>query len=425
MLRKWRTNLGKKATYKKLAELLYKAGRTDVVDKLCEIVEGVSSSESGEAIPQYVIPPEVPEQKQKSPGKGQKHGKQTQVQSHFQGARKIVTCNADGLAFIKTSPQAFGEIPYQFRVYYDVCVYTDNKILDGRMRVAIDQCAVDFRHMSLQTAALSDSVSSAWCETCILFSNSMSKMGGNTHRILKKICIHAEDLSGTFKSLAGWCRCLAASFHSVKALGESKSEEYAKRVEAAKNEAEKAMYTVTAEEEKERERAKRWFIAVMMNTEKWFNANKKCDEAKRELQKATSVAEKTKVQCMPIIRDTISKKLLFLFFIQVMVEEIRVLLQYLSQMEEMCEAIAAFWQLESDKFASFCPLVENVSDFIDIGLDEAAAQDLLEWLRVRKTELEKYHKVMTAVNAAYNFPTALEPSKFPSIELPTLNVTLQ
>jgi len=63
MLRRWKRNFGKKATYKKLAKRLYKAGRTDILDKLCEIVEGGSSLESGEDIPECVIPRGVPEQK--------------------------------------------------------------------------------------------------------------------------------------------------------------------------------------------------------------------------------------------------------------------------------------------------------------------------------------------------------------------------
>lgn len=54
MLRKWRRNFGKKATYKKLAKLLHKAGRMDIVHELCEILEDDSSSESGEEVPQHV-----------------------------------------------------------------------------------------------------------------------------------------------------------------------------------------------------------------------------------------------------------------------------------------------------------------------------------------------------------------------------------
>ena len=108
-----------------------------------------------------------------------------------------------------------------------------------------------------------------------------------------------------------------------------------------------------------------------------------------------------------------------------MVKQISILVKCLHQIEQMCEAIAAFWQLESDKFASYCPLVENVSDMMELGLEEEVTTEHLEWLKKRRGELEKYHKMMAAINASYNFPTSLTPSKFPSIELPTLHVTLQ
>ena len=108
-----------------------------------------------------------------------------------------------------------------------------------------------------------------------------------------------------------------------------------------------------------------------------------------------------------------------------MAKQIGILVTHLHEIEHMCEAIAAFWQLESDKFASYCPLVESVSDMMDLGLEEEVATEHLEWLKQRRGELEKYHKMMAAINASYNFPTSLTPSAFPSIELPTLHVTLQ
>lgn len=108
-----------------------------------------------------------------------------------------------------------------------------------------------------------------------------------------------------------------------------------------------------------------------------------------------------------------------------MAKQIAILVKYLHEIEQMCEAIAAFWQLESDKFASFCPMVESVSDFFELGLTDEAAAEQIEWLEERKKELEKYHQVMSSVNSSFNFPTLLRPSLFPMIDLPTLHVTLQ
>lgn len=251
------------------------------------------------------------------------------------GAITMATANnADGLAVLEKSPQAFGQVLCQFRVCHDLCVYTDNKILDRQMRDAIDQCATDFRHMSMQTATLSDQVSSVWCRTCILFFENLTKIKGDPGKILQKISDQAKDLSAGFKGLADWCRRLAATFHKVQALGEGKSKDYSDQMEEAKREAEEAMDTLkykldkaAAEAEKQRKRANRWLIAASIpvvnlvtgigaavtatrasDAERLrHDADKKCDEAKRDLQQAVSVAEKAKVQCMFTICDTMLK----------------------------------------------------------------------------------------------------------------------
>jgi len=108
-----------------------------------------------------------------------------------------------------------------------------------------------------------------------------------------------------------------------------------------------------------------------------------------------------------------------------MAENVGVLVMHLHQIEGTCETIAAFWQMESDKFSAVSSKMESVKDFVKIGLHDEAVKEQLEYLRERKTELEKYQKIMTAVNAAYNFQTGVEPSHFSPIELPTLGLTLK
>ena len=235
---------------------------------------------------------------------------------------------ADGLAVLNKSPQTFSETLCQFRVCHDLCVYTDNKIFDKEMQTKIDQCAVDFRHMSLQTATLSEQVGSVWCRTCILFFENLSKIKGDPSKVLKKISDQAKDLSRGFKGIGNWCRKLAGDFHDVGTLGDKKSKEYIESMEKTKKEAEEAMETfktdlnkAAAEAEQERKRAKRWQIAAAIPvvnivagvgavlTSQWAsdaenlqrNAQRKSDEAKAELAKATSDSEKAEVRCMHAI----------------------------------------------------------------------------------------------------------------------------
>jgi len=228
----------------------------------------------------------------------------------------------DGLSLLEKSPQIYGDAFRQFRVCHDLCRYTSNKILDAKMRDTIDQCAVDFRHMSLQTTTLSEHVSSVWCQTCILLYENLSKISGDPCEILNKISAQAKDLSNGFSCIARWCRKLAANFHSGQTLAESKSEEYRECMEEAKEKAEKAMETLrtqlneaATEAEKKRKRADRWLIAAgipvvnlvagvgaLVTAKSALNAQKLlydtdtlCDDARAKLEKATSNSEKAKV----------------------------------------------------------------------------------------------------------------------------------
>ena len=93
-------------------------------------------------------------------------------------------------------------------------------------------------------------------------------------------------------------------------------------------------------------------------------------------------------------------------------------------MEGICEAQAAFWNYQSDKFGSFSSQITDAKDLIEIGIDESI-DELVGWLKGRKMELETYHEVMQGVNNSYNFPCAVKPTAFPQLALPTLDITLQ
>lgn len=243
--------------------------------------------------------------------------------------------STDGLAVLKNTPQAFSETLCQFRVCHDLCVYSDNKILDEEMQTKIDQCAVNFRHMSLQTTTLSDQVASVWCRTCILFFKNMSKIKGDPSKVLKKISDQARDLSEGFKGIGNWCRKLAGDFHDVGKMGDEKSKKYKESMERTKKEAEETMKSLKAdldkaatEAEKERKRAKKWLIAAAIPvvnlvagagaivTSQWASdaeslqrdAQRKSDEAKAELEKAASNSEKAEVRYYSLVPRPLSDK---------------------------------------------------------------------------------------------------------------------
>ena len=109
-----------------------------------------------------------------------------------------------------------------------------------------------------------------------------------------------------------------------------------------------------------------------------------------------------------------------------MAEQVRKVVQSFSKIECFCEAIAAFWQIQSDKYSSYSSRTQADQVLMNAGLpDEKIAEDNIKWLTEQKSKLEKYHEKMSTVNASYNFPTSLTPSQFPSITLETLNMTIK
>lgn len=238
----------------------------------------------------------------------------------YKHAEFVMASNAEenGFALLERSHEAFGEAFYQFRLCHDLCIYTGNK----ELQMEIDQCAVDFRHMSLQTTTISDQVASVWCRTCLLFFENISQLKGEPAKFMKVISEQARDLSIGFKGVGNWCRELAGRIHGTSVQEKRKVDEYCYIVGRAKEEADERIRTLTtdldkatADAKKQQKVANRWMIATMIPVVSFFaesgatiaakcafdaakieySTKKKCEEAKAELEKATSDNDKAKV----------------------------------------------------------------------------------------------------------------------------------
>ena len=98
------------------------------------------------------------------------------------------------------------------------------------------------------------------------------------------------------------------------------------------------------------------------------------------------------------------------------------LTEQLGEVEAICEAQAAFWSYQADKFGTFSGNVKNAQDFIALGMGDESVKELTGWLKERKEQLENYHLVMRGVNSSSNFPTSLSPTPLPTITLDTLSL---
>ena len=108
--------------------------------------------------------------------------------------------------------------------------------------------------------------------------------------------------------------------------------------------------------------------------------------------------------------------------LQVAAGHVADLIQHLGQVEAICEAQAAFWSYQADKFGTFSSNVESAQEFIELGIGDESVEELTDWLKERKVQLENYHLVMKGVNSSSSFPTSLSPTPLPTITLNALNI---
>ena len=101
------------------------------------------------------------------------------------------------------------------------------------------------------------------------------------------------------------------------------------------------------------------------------------------------------------------------------------LIKQLGQVEAICEAQAAFWSYQADKFGTFSSNVKSAQEFIELGIGDESVEELTGWLKERKQQLEKYHLAMQGVNNSFNFPTSVRPTPLDAITLDTLDLTLE
>ena len=112
---------------------------------------------------------------------------------------------------------------------------------------------------------------------------------------------------------------------------------------------------------------------------------------------------------------------------QISTQHIAELVKLLDEVHTICEAQAFFWCMQEDRFKRFSLTVSSAQEFIDLGMgDDESVEEIVTWLKQRKGELEKYHTVMLrGVNNSFNFATSLKPTPFPTLTLPSLDISLE
>lgn len=173
----------------------------------------------------------------------------------------------NGLDLIWESRAVYAEILYCFRECHNVCV--GSGLFTKEIILQVDQCAVDFRRMSLDTTTVAKRVSNQWLDVAITFFENIDDID-DPKEMLQLLADQARDLARCFKLIAAWARDLGGRFHkaqdgTVKEADEFKAVFQASQesAENAKAQAEKALKSATKRREEAQDTEEAWMISAI------------------------------------------------------------------------------------------------------------------------------------------------------------------
>ena len=120
---------------------------------------------------------------------------------------------ANGLELIWRSSEVFADILCNFRECHDLCA--SSKLFDESAILKIDQCAVDFRQLSLDSVSIAKRVSSQWLDTVIVVFENVNDIE-DPKAMLDLLSKQARELSYCFKVIAAWASDLGGRFHRAQ-----------------------------------------------------------------------------------------------------------------------------------------------------------------------------------------------------------------
>ena len=171
---------------------------------------------------------------------------------------------AQGLKILNESPVHVYYVLEKLCECYNLCLCADVKMLQGEAQMKIEKCAVDFRHASIQTSSLAESLGSVWCRDCIIFFENIHGSGSDPCNVLKKIIPQT-------RLIGDWMRDVAGRFHECHELAKRDKRRYQKKVQDSLDECERdrnCASNLLSRRESElddvKEEADKWRIAAMV-----------------------------------------------------------------------------------------------------------------------------------------------------------------
>ena len=140
-----------------------------------------------------------------------------------------------GLDLIWESRLVFAEIFLCFRECHDLC--EESGFFDHDAIVKVDECAVDFRRLSLDSVSVAKRVSDQWLDTALITFENIQDIE-NPKAMFELLGDQAKELSRCFKVIASWARDLAARFHAAQNCLMKEADEFKRYYENVYKEAE-------------------------------------------------------------------------------------------------------------------------------------------------------------------------------------------
>ena len=167
-----------------------------------------------------------------------------------------------GLELIWESRSLFSEILFCFRECHDICVQSE--LFSDVTILAVDQCAVDFRQLSMDTVLIAKRVSNQWLDVAISFFENIDD-AENPQEMLKLLGDQARELAQCFKLIAAWARDLGGRFHEAQDGTIKEAEEFKREFSAAVERAE----SVKKQAEENLDKAKKLHKEAQQSEDTW------------------------------------------------------------------------------------------------------------------------------------------------------------
>lgn len=160
------------------------------------------------------------------------------------------------------------EILSCFRECHDLCV--SSGLFSNDLVLQVDQSAVDFRQLSLDTVTVVRRVSGQLLEAAITFFRNFGCDGAYNSAEMLRLRTQAREVATGFKAIAAWSRDLSGRFHGVQKATNEEAKEFKRRCQIAQENADRD----TDRKKESYDRAATLREEAEEEEEKWRDANR-------------------------------------------------------------------------------------------------------------------------------------------------------